>query len=348
MLQLNGLTQKWSSLFFFLFFVFTVNGYSASVGSKSGPVKGKKPGPPPIPSYQHKNEFSVVTIGTGSPITSPDRTNPSTLIQYKGKYFLVDCADGTYRNMFVKGKLNPKDIKVFLFTHLHYDHTTDFPDVFINNWILGNRHSDIIGPPRTGKLYNNLIDLYRDDIAYRMFRTPWTSEDGILKNVKVHEITKSRTMNFEGVKITSAQMTHSMYNLAYRFDVDGKSIVISGDTSYDPDLPILAKNADILVMDGSWVFGHKPVTVMDPELMPKPSSQYEGDFSAVNHASIEDIIRIAVESDTKKLILTHFNAMPPFVTLEMKKQKLAEAKEIISKSYKGELIFSTDLLEVAP
>ncbi len=319
-----------------MFLLFAYNGHSAP------------PGPPPFPSFKHAKAFSVITIGTGSPITSPDRTNPSTLVQYKGKYFLVDCADGTYRNMFVKGGLIPRDIKVFMFTHLHYDHTTDFPDVFINNWILGNKHSDIIGPPRTGKLYEHVIDMYRDDIAYRMFRTPWTSEDGILRNVDIHEITGARTMTFEGVKITSAEMTHSMYNLAYRFDADGKSIVISGDTSYDPDLPILAKNADVLVMDGSWVFGHKPVAVMDPELMPKPSSKYEGNFGAANHASIDDIIRIAVESNVKKLVLTHFNAMPPSMTAEAKSRKFAETKKTIGDKYKGEIIYSTDLMEINP
>ena len=41
-----------------------------------------------------------------------------------------------------------------------------------------------------------------------------------------------------------------MYNLGYKFEAEGCSVVVSGDTSYDEDLVALAKGVDILVLDG--------------------------------------------------------------------------------------------------
>ena len=70
---------------------------------------------------------------------------------------------------------------------------------------------------------------------------------------------KSNTLWFKGgalqadgvgadLKVTTAEMVHTMYDLAYRFDANGKSIVVSGDTSYNYRLVRLATGADILVM----------------------------------------------------------------------------------------------------
>ncbi len=52
------------------------------------------PGLPPIFPYQHKNKFSVITIGTASPNTTLTRASSCTMIQYNGKYYTVDAGTG--------------------------------------------------------------------------------------------------------------------------------------------------------------------------------------------------------------------------------------------------------------
>ena len=44
-----------------------------------------------------------------------------------------------------------------------------------------------------------------------------------------------------------------MYDLAYKFVIDGTNIVVSGDTSYTETFVDFAKNADIFVLDGSFI-----------------------------------------------------------------------------------------------
>jgi ribonuclease BN (tRNA processing enzyme) len=317
--------------------------------AKTADAKEPKMGPPKempgLVSHPHEQDFSVVTVGTGSPIQMRSRARSSTIIQYKGKYFLIDCGDGSSENLFEEGYLY-RDIHTIMFTHLHYDHTTDYVDIWFNNWVQGNKHLNLVGPPRTKLLQETMLELYRDDIAYRMFRVPWADKNGLYTNVDYHELTGENTFSLHDVKITTAETVHSMYNLAYRFDADGKSIVVSGDTGYSDNLIKLAKGADVLVLDGSVVFGSKPAAEMDFSKMPKPSSPYEGRFDAENHVSLDGAIKMAVAANPKKLVFTHFNSMPPGLDQTGIKTLMAETKVKIKKSYKGEVIFATDMLEI--
>jgi ribonuclease BN (tRNA processing enzyme) len=318
--------------------------------SKQAQAQDKAPagGPPKempgLTSHPHEQEFSVVTVGTGSPIQTNNRARSSTIIQYKGKYFLIDCGDGSSENLFEEGYLY-RDIHTMMFTHLHYDHTTDYVDIWLNNWVQGNKHLDLVGPPRTKLLQESMLELYRDDIAYRKFRIPWADNNGLSENVDYHELIGEKKLELHGVKISTTETVHSMYNLAYRFDVDGKSIVVSGDTGYSENLIKLAKGADVLVLDASIILGSRPAAEMDYSKMPKPSSKYEGRFDAENHISLEGTIKTAVATNPKKLVFTHFNSMGNMDKNEVKKL-IADTKAKINKSYQGEVIFATDMLEI--
>lgn len=45
------------------------------------------------------SNFSVITVGTGTPKFSESQSSSSTMIQYKGGYYLVDCGDGCNANL---------------------------------------------------------------------------------------------------------------------------------------------------------------------------------------------------------------------------------------------------------
>ncbi len=329
------------SLFTFLVATVCITDVShAQPGPKGGP-----PGPPP--SFKHQEAFSVITMGTNCPMPNPDRASASTMIQYKGKYFVLDTGNGSGLS-FVKGGYAYSDICAILFTHLHADHTTDFFDVMINRWMTGGKKLDIIGPPRTAELYNFLLEFFADDLVYRMIRARArrVNEVGMFKGVSVKELIGENTFSLAGLDVTTAEMTHTMYNLAYRFDANGKAIVVSGDTSFDQDLITLAHNADILVMDGNInprAAGAKEVEskgFSDNSKKPKPRYKYAGNFTVQPHVNLNDIIKIAVEANVKKLVLTHF---PPV------KFKESNIRQIIIKGgFKGEVIFGMDTLEINP
>src|SRR5207244_11724600 len=70
------------------------------------------------------------------------------------------------------------------------------------------------------------------------------------KLILVHEFTQpGLVMQNDDVKVTSCRVRHPpiTQSYAYRFDAKDRSVVISGDTAYAPELAEFAKGADVLV-----------------------------------------------------------------------------------------------------
>ena len=196
--------------------------------------------PPPIPPYLHETEFSVITVGSGSPELNPSRASACTVVQYRGKYYVVDAGNGSALS-FVKGgrhgSYRHRDIAAVLLTHLHQDHVNDYFDLVTARWGEGGKRLDLIGPPGTGELHRFLITFFRDDLVYRWLGGPAGIDDeGMFKGVEVRELTGSNEFDLDGVRVTTAEITHSMYDLGYRFEAERESVVVSGDTAFDPRL----------------------------------------------------------------------------------------------------------------
>ena len=107
-------------------------------------------------------DFSLITVGTGTPKYVESQSNASTLIQYNGSYYLVDCGDGSNANLEGSG-LDFKNLEAILFTHHHLDHTTDFFDIYAKRFLSNDSPIDIIGPPRTEKIVEFFNEVYLDD-----------------------------------------------------------------------------------------------------------------------------------------------------------------------------------------
>ena len=311
---------------------------------EGAPAAGKQK---PV-SSEHEQEFSVITIGTGSPALLESRASSCTTVQYKGNYYVLDTGNGSTIRFSSNG-LSLNKIQAILFTHLHLDHTSDYFDMVANRWVGGGKGLDLIGPPRTGQLHEFLTTFYIDDLNYRKIRTMERGIDdvGMFTGVTVKEILGGDSFEIDGMKVTTAEMTHTMYDIAYRFDVDGKSIVVSGDTSFDEDLITLAKDADILVMDTSFVMelGEKVASAAfsdDSIQKPEPAYEHAGNFDVQPHPLFPDIMKIAKEANVKKIVFTHFSPLP-FDEGEMRKL-ITDGNY----GYEGEIVFSEDGMEINP
>ena len=110
------------------------------------------------------------------------------------------------------------------------------------------------------------------------------------------------------------RLTHTQYDIGYRFEAAGASVAVSGDTSLDERLVELARNADVLVMDADerWPgeLGH---AAPRPEALPeeyRPQGPHGGDLTVRAHASIEEIADMAARAGVKHLVLTHLRPGP--------------------------------------
>lgn len=161
------------------------------------------PALPQRTTFRSKNAFSVILLGTGCPRFSFKRAGPSTMIQYKGQFFLVDMGNQPQARLARLG-VNPGDIETMMLTHHHIDHNEEYIPLSISSWLYGRKHLDLIGPPRTRALHEFLTTFYREDMTYRRAPNP-DNWDGMISNVDIRELNGGESFVLHGVKITAAE-----------------------------------------------------------------------------------------------------------------------------------------------
>ncbi|MFY0714455.1 DUF1566 domain-containing protein [Seonamhaeicola sp. NFXS20] len=273
---------------------------------------------------QNNNEhLTAIIIGSGSPKYNTERSGPSVLISYKNTQILVDMGNGTQANLNKLG-LKIKNIDGLLFTHHHFDHNEEFIPIFIKS-LLGGNQITIAGPEQTTSIVNNILEIYKEDIAYRLSKTKRNLNDAT-SNFTTKNLKGNTTLYIGDIKITCTPVKHTIATLAYRFDVGNESIVISGDLTYSESLPILAKNADYLIMDsgGAIKLGSKKINNINIRKTKEKA-----------HVNLAESSQMAREANVKNLVLTHFN----FTNVD----ETATSAEL-RKNYSGTIIYGKDLM----
>jgi ribonuclease BN (tRNA processing enzyme) len=115
-------------------------------------------------------------------------------------------------------------------------------------------------------------------------------------------------------------LVHADPCLGFRLYIENKVITYCTDTGVCENMYELAKNADLLITECSY----------------KPGQEEWG----WPHLKPEDAADVALKSDVKKLILTHFDAST-YLTIQERK----EAEEIAKKKYKN-TVTAFDGLEI--
>ncbi len=277
-------------------------------------------------------DFLVITVGTGSPLYNPDRTRAANLVKYGTSYILVDMGEGT-ANHLSEASITMKSIAAFCFTHHHLDHDADAVSILPQAWSREVVRL-VIGPKGTKKLVDFLREFYREDLEYRLENRG--SSFAKLAKPDVHELPLKKPLEIAGMKITAAEVPHTITTYALRFEADGKSIVISGDLTYSENLIKLAKDADILVMDSGGV------VYKEDDAGKKRRGEPRGDNAGPRrggkkhraHATLEEVARMAAGANAKKMVLTHFG--PGTVDEE---ETLRQIRAI----YTGEVVFAKDM-----
>jgi ribonuclease BN (tRNA processing enzyme) len=157
------------------------------------------------------------------------------------------------------------------------------------------------------------------------------------KLVTAHEFSEpGLVMQNADVKVTAARVRHPpiVHAYAYRFDAADRSIVISGDTAYSPELVALARGSDVLVHEAMHLGG------LESLLKRVPNAATLREHLHASHTATEDIGRVAAAAGVKTLVLSHL--VPPdddSISDDM-------WMEGVRKHYGGPIIVGRDLLEI--
>jgi predicted outer membrane repeat protein len=271
--------------------------------------------------------FSVTIIGSGSPQYNPERSQPSALIQYKGTKILVDMGNGT-KTQLEKLGLTGKNLPDALFlTHHHIDHNDEFISL-VHDKLMTRNEFLVAGPAPIDEMTKYAAKFYAEDLNYRMHNVGQTFDaNNINTTIKVLE--GDETFEYKGIKISTIEVPHSIKTIAYRFDAGSESIVITGDLTYTADLQKLAKDANIMVIDGK-------VSIGGTTSAGKPRQN----TSTLAHASLEEIAKMAVESNPKNMVLTHLG--------NQKADENATKEAYAKLGYNGEVLIAADFLTITP
>ncbi|QSH40909.1 MBL fold metallo-hydrolase [Lentisphaerota bacterium ZTH] len=267
--------------------------------------------------------FSATIIGSGSPEYNPERSGPSVLIRCGSKNILVDMGTGTQARL-AKLNFKPQWLNMLMFTHHHIDHDAEFTPIFI--WLaISGRPFRIVGTPPTAELAQNIMKYYKQDLEYRLSRQNRTLSD---VHYSVKEVQGGESFEYDGIAISTARVNHTIHTVAYRFDYKGKSIVISGDLSYSPSLPVLAKNADLLIIDSGQV-------IKKGQKMRRHSRKKLRKNRA--HCSLDELGEMLAAANAREVILTHLT--PGAVDKEA-------TLKYLHKYSKSKIVFAEDLMTV--
>jgi len=204
------------------------------------------------------NRVSLQVLGSGGPELGDKRASSSYLIWLDGKArVLIDTGSGSSFN-FERANAKVADLHAILFTHLHVDHSIDFP-AYIKASFFTNRKNDLLvyGPagnklmPSTTDFVSRLLgetgafsylNDYLDQSISNDYHIKARNIELDKDNIKVIKIGNDITLK------TIAVHHGPIAAVAWRVEVLGCSISFSGDMSNRYQvLTGLVKGSDILV-----------------------------------------------------------------------------------------------------
>ena len=257
--------------------------------------------------------FDVVFLGTGAPLNNPDRCGCGQVIVAGDTQVMVDCGWGSARRIVPAG-LRPPEIGIAVFTHMHSDHITDFPDFIFQRWTGGaTTPLRIFGPPGTKETMEGFMAALRLDIGFRLAHHGDKLHPEGAK-IEVTEIPATAWPNQFHVAgdlvLESFEVDHYpvVPALGFRFRADGRTAVLSGDTSLCDSLVGAAEGADLFVCEA---MNQPMMTQLISMLEAMGRKREAGMMSDVPdyHISTTQVAEVARRSGVGELVLTHI--IPP-------------------------------------
>lgn len=265
--------------------------------------------------------IKLIFLGTGSMVPTKERNHIAVLISYKNENILVDCGEGTQRQLKL-ADISPTKVTKVLITHWHGDHILGLPGLMYS--LAAGEYQktlEIYGPQGTQEYMHSLLKgfAYQDQIKYNL-----------------HEIEQGIFFENKDFKLEAIRLKHSAICLGYSFIekdrrkinveylkkfhltrhpilkglqagkditwkgrlikankatkvVEGKKITFISDTAYCENTVKLAKDSDILICEATFL----------DELKEKAAGY--------KHLTAKQAAKIAKEAKVKKLVLTHFS-----------------------------------------
>jgi ribonuclease Z len=288
-------------------------------------------------------KIKITFLGTSASIPSANRNPSAILLTYKDENILIDCAEGTQRQM-RKAKLNPLKVNKILVTHWHGDHILGMPPLFQTMVLTEyNKEMQVYGPKNTKYFMRNFINtfapVFKSKAKTHEIEKPgifFEKKDFYLQSEKMEHGTPANAYNFvikdkiridktklkkakipqgkhlsplsKGKDITYDKKKYKAKDLTYI--EKGKKITFILDTIDNKRIVPFAKDADLLICESSF------------------SSELKAQAKDHLHLTSEQAGMIAKKAKVKELILTHISQRYEHNTKELLKDAKKNFKNV--------------------
>jgi ribonuclease Z len=267
----------------------------------------------------------VTMLGTSSMVPTKERNAPAVLIEYAGEYILVDCGEGTQRQMNLAGKSRAR-IRKLLVTHWHGDHVGGIAPLL--QTMLASQ-------------FTGVLDVFGPTGTENKLRCLAAAVDLSLDRVRIQELApeRSQTLVFwqaAEYQLACARMEHGVATIGYaliepdrrRVDMEkaralglsagpvigdivrgqtvehhgvriapddicymqpGRRIAVVPDTSPCEEISLLAAGADLMICEST--YGDANAALAE----------------AYQHMTASQTAAAARRAGAKRLVLTHFS-----------------------------------------
>jgi ribonuclease BN (tRNA processing enzyme) len=269
----------------------------------------------------------VQVLGSGGPELEDGRASSSYLVWQDGRpRILIDSGGGSALR-FGQAGAHVAQLDAVLFTHLHIDHSADFPALIKSSYFEERELPlPVYGPagnanfPSTTEFVTGLFDgkrgVYRylaDFLAGRDGGYSLQAHDVALTAREIRSVVRARDLLLDATQVIHGGVPA----IAWRVSIGGRSIVFSGDTNGDNgNLERLAKGVDLFV-------AHNAVP--------------EGETGAARqlHMPPSVIGRIAKTAGVGRVVLSH--------RMLRTLGRESETRAVIARVYPGPVAFAEDL-----
>ena len=267
----------------------------------------------------------ITFLGTSSGIPTKNRNHPAIALEYFSKRkdtLLFDCGENTQLQL-MKAKISFMQISKIFITHWHADHFAGLIPLVQTMNLEGRKEKLLIFGPEAEKYVYHIKSLYHfkprfeiKAINVELKNEPIKIDETLdyeIYAMKVKHTIPSVAYAFKEKDKWSIQVEKLMKKGLKRgkwleelkrkgeYVIKGKKVrieevailkrgikvVYTGDTEYDENLVKLAKDADILIHDSTFLEEHKE--------------------EEKSHSSALDAAKIAKKANVKLLVLTHLS-----------------------------------------
>lgn len=266
--------------------------------------------------------MEITFLGTSSAVHSYTRSHPSIAIKAFGETMLFDCGEGTQRQL-IYAKISPMKISKIFITHYHGDHILGMPGLLQSMNFRGRETKlTIYGPKGLDNLRQAISNLGFPDFDFPL---EWIEIDSgtVIKNEEyiikaqrvkhntltlaysVEELKKPRFLRQKAIDLgvpvgPKFGKLHSGESVEVNGEIikpeqvlgpprKGHKITYSGDTMPCEEIINFAKDSTILIHESTY----------------KAEDKDKADLHA--HSTSVDAANIALNSNSKELILTHIS-----------------------------------------